>query len=324
MTGLAVAEVLTFGETMGSIRTSRPLRMGGVMSMSLGGAETNVAIGLSRLGHSVRWAGRVGDDEIGQFALRTLRAEGVRTDAVTIDPDRPTGMMILETHGVGISRASYYRSGSAGSVLCTRDLSGALDAGCRILHITGITPALSASASEATLAAAGAARAAGSIVSFDVNYRSKLWTADRAAEVLCTLAAEADVVIASDDELRLVCPAGLGEDEAVRYLAGLGVREVVVKRGQDGASAWSFAQDGSVTSEHREAIPVPVVDTVGAGDAFSAGYLSATLDGLPLGERLGRGVALGAFAVADATDWEGLPTRKELPLIGQQPGTTIR
>ncbi len=292
--------------------------------MSLGGAETNVAIGLARLGHSLRWAGRLGDDEIGQFALRTLRAEGVLTDAILVDTARPTGVMILEAHGTGVTRAAYYRSGSAGSALCSEDLSPALDAGCRVLHITGITPALSASAADATLAAVEQVRAAGALVSLDVNFRSKLWTEDRARAMMSRLAQEADVVIASEDELRLVCPAGLREDGAVLHLGELGVREVVVKRGQDGASAWSFATGGAVSVEHRTALDVPVIDTVGAGDAFSAGYLSATLDGLPQGQRLERGVALGAFAVADGTDWEGLPTRKDLALIGHPSGTTIR
>lgn len=324
MTALPPVDVLTLGETMGSIRTLRPLRLGGDMSMSLGGAETNVAIGLARLGHSVRWAGRVGDDEIGQFALRTLRAEGVSLDAVSVDAERPTGLMILESRTAGVSRASYYRAGSAGSALQPEDLAGALAAGCRILHVTGITPALSATAAEATLAAARQARAAGATVSFDVNFRSKLWAADRAAEVLTRLVAEADVVIASEDELHLVCPPGLDEEDAVHHLGRLGVRDVVVKRGQDGATAWAFS-DGTVTStEHRDAVQVQVVDTVGAGDAFSAGYLSAALDGLPLAERLDRGVALGAFAVADSTDWEGLPTRADLALVGRPAGTTIR
>jgi 2-dehydro-3-deoxygluconokinase len=324
VTVLQPVEVLTFGETMGSIRTPRPLRMGGAMSMSLGGAETNVAIGLSRLGHTVRWAGRVGDDEIGAFAVRTLRAEAVLTDAVTVDGTRPTGMMLLESHGMGFSRVAYYRAASAGSALRTEDLSTALEAGARILHLTGITPALSPGAAEATLAAATRARAAGTLVSFDVNYRSTLWSEEHAAAVLSGLAAQADVVVASEDELRLVCPADLGEDDAVRHLSGLGVREVVVKRGGKGATAWSFGQGDAASTEHRDALAVPVIDTVGAGDAFSAGYLSATLDGLPLGQRLERGVALGAFAVADATDWEGLPTRQDLALIGLPAGTTIR
>ncbi|MHA7282907.1 sugar kinase [Arthrobacter sp. TMS2-4] len=317
-------DVLTFGETMGSIRTPRPLRMGGAMAMSLGGAETNVAIGLARLGHSVRWAGRLGDDGIGQYALRTLRGEGVLTDAVSIDPGRPTGLMILESQGAGVSQAAYYRSGSAASAMGHDDLDGAVRSGSRILHLTGITPALSDSAAAASLAAVRQARAAGITVSFDVNYRSKLWGKDDASEVLARLAAYADLVIASEDELLLLGPSGCGEEDAVQHLGGLGVQEVVVKRGAAGATGWDLAGGTPSSVEHRDALDVPVVDTVGAGDAFTAGYLSASLDGRPLGQRLDRGVALGAFAVSDSTDWECLPTRKELALLGQPSGTTIR
>jgi len=321
---LPTVDLLTLGETMGSIRTTRPLRLGGTMSMSLGGAETNVAIGLARLGHTVRWAGRLGDDDVGQFALRTLRAESVLVDAVRIDGARPTGMMLLESRAAGVSRASYYRAGSAGSALHAADLEAAVDSGCRILHVTGITPALSETAAEATVTAARRARAAGSTVSFDVNFRSALWSAHRATEVLSQLAVMTDVMIASEDELSLVTPPGLGEEEAVLHLGALGVRDVVIKRGADGATAWTLAGGTVASVEHREALRVPVVDTVGAGDAFSAGYLSAVLDGLPLGARLDRGVALGAFAVADGTDWEGLPTRRDLDLAGLPSGTIIR
>lgn len=321
---LPTVDLLTLGETMGSIRTTRPLRLGGTMSMSLGGAETNVAIGLARLGHTVRWAGRLGDDDVGQFALRTLRAESVLVDAVRIDGARPTGMMLLESRAAGVSRASYYRAGSAGSALHAADLEAAVDSGCRILHVTGITPALSETAAEATVTAARRARAAGSTVSFDVNFRSALWSAHRATEVLSQLATMTDVMIASEDELSLVTPPGLGEEEAVLHLGALGVRDVVIKRGADGATAWTLTGGTVASVEHREALRVPVVDTVGAGDAFSAGYLSAVLDGLPLGARLDRGIALGAFAVADGTDWEGLPTRRDLDLEGLPSGTIIR
>ncbi|MHA7210429.1 sugar kinase [Arthrobacter sp. MDT1-65] len=321
---LPEVDVLTFGETMGSIRTPRPLRLGGGMSMSLGGAETNVAIGLARLGHLARWAGRLGDDGIGDYALRTLRAEGVLTDAVSIDPVRPTGLMILESQGAGLSQATYYRSGSAASAMGPDDVEAPVRAGCRILHLTGITPALSESAAAAGLAAARQARAAGITVSFDVNFRSKLWGTARASEVLAGIAAYSDIVIASEDELLLLGPAGSSEEDAVQHLGASGVREVVVKRGADGATGWDLAGSAAGSVEHRDALDVPVVDTVGAGDAFTAGYLSATLDGLQLGERLDRGVALGAFAVSDNTDWERLPTRKELALVGRPSGTTVR
>ncbi|MHA7142121.1 sugar kinase [Arthrobacter sp. CAL618] len=312
-------EVVTFGETMASIRAAGLLRAGGAMTMSLGGAETNVAIGLARLGHRVSWVGRLGADEVGTFALRTLRAEAVVTDGVVVDPRRPTGLMLLERRIAEVSRAAYYRANSAGSALCSDDLRAALEGNPRVLHLTGITPALSVSAAEATLWAAGEAKRRGILVSFDVNYRAKLWAVSEASAVLGPLVDLADIVIASDDELALVAPS-VSEAEAVAGLHVRGVRDVVVKRGAAGASTFTAGE----RPVHQSAIPVPVVDTVGAGDAFTAGYLSALLDGEPTAGRLLRGATLGAFAVSGSGDWENLPYRSELALADQSAGSTIR
>jgi 2-dehydro-3-deoxygluconokinase len=313
-------DVVTFGETMGSIRAAGLLRHGGAMSMSLGGAETNVAIGLARLGHSVRWGGRLGSDDVGAFALRTLRSEGVDTATVTLDPARATGLLLIERRVADISRVAYYRANSAGSAVSVADVDGAFDASTRVLHLTGITPALSPSAAEATLWAARRARELGVLVSLDVNYRGALWARDVAAVALRRLAALADVVFASDDELAMVAPdADSGEEAAVRSLLDAGAREVVITRGGDGAEAWTA--DDTAACRARA---VRVVDTIGAGDAFTAGYLSALLDGLNLAERLDRGAVLGAFAVSASGDWESLPLRDELTLLDHAAGATIR
>ena len=311
-------DVVTFGETMGSIRAAGLLRHGGAMSMSLGGAESNVAIGLARLGHAVRWGGRLGADDVGAFALRTLRSEGVDTATVVRDPGRATGILLVEKRVADISRVAYYRAFSAGSAVEVADVRDSFDASTRVLHLTGITPALSDSAADATLWAARRARELGVLVSVDVNYRARLWPPETASAVLGPIAALADVVFASDGELHLIAD---GADEAarVRALLGGGVREVVVTRGGDGSAV--FTATGSAASAARR---VPVVDTIGAGDAFTAGYLSALLDGLPLAERLDRGAVLGAFAVSASGDWESLPLRSELGLLDHAAGTTLR
>jgi 2-dehydro-3-deoxygluconokinase len=325
MTSPSGLDVLTIGETMGALRATGPIRLGSAMTLSAAGAESTVAIGLVRLGHRAGWVGRVGDDEMGELVLRTLRAEGVDLTYARVDPDgRPTGLMTRE-HRVGsVIRVSYHRAGSAGSAIEPGDVLAALDGGTRVLHLTGITPALSLSAAEAVLAAARRARDLGVIVSFDVNYRSRLWSAERARDVLLPLAELADVLIASSDELHLVALASsrdsaVDEATAVAAILAGGTREVVVTRGGDGASVTTA--DGTVSvPAHR----VPVVDVVGAGDAFVAGYLSGLLDGLPVERRLERATATGAFSVATAGDWEGLPTRADLALLDQPAGTTVR
>ncbi|MFI1354404.1 sugar kinase [Streptomyces sp. NPDC020898] len=321
MTALDPPEVVTFGETMAALRAQGALRLGGNLGLSVAGAESNVAIGLARLGHRVRWAGRVGADELGALVLRTLRAEGVDTTyAVTDDSGRPTGLLLTEPRLGTLTRVSYYRAGSAGSAVSPADVLPALASGSRILHLTGITPALSPSAAEATLAAARAAREAGITVCLDVNYRTRLWSTDRARTALRPLLAHTDLLIASEDELPLVLErSGADESEAVKSILAAGVAEVVVKRGARGAT--SFTADGATDRAARQ---VDAVDLVGAGDAFVAGYLSGVLDGADIPARLHRAVTTAAFAVATRGDWEGLPTRGELGLLDEPDGTTIR
>lgn len=319
-------DLLTLGEAMVSLRSGGPLSVGGTLSVHVAGAESNVAVGAARLGHRVAWAGVLGADPHGQFILRQLRSEGIevrqREDAVN-----STGIMFLEQRTADVSRAYYHRSGSAGSTLGPADVDRAFAGGARVLHLTGITPALSAEARQAVEHAAERAAGEGILVSLDVNYRGKLWSRDDARAALTRIVAHASIVIASEDELHLVAggpgsadPSGAAEKLMAKQLLGMGVQEVVVKRGPAGASAH--------TAEGRldvPAVPVTSIDTVGAGDAFTAGYLSALLDGEDVAGRLRRGAVAGAFAVSTAGDWEGLPRAEELALLDRHvAGSTER
>ena len=312
-------DVLTFGETMVALRADRPLAMSPDISATIAGAESNVAIALARLGHSVQWAGRVGDDAGGELIRRTLRAESVGQDHVTTDPRRQTGILIFEQRLPDVTRVGYYRQNSAGSALSSEDLAPALAGSPHILHITGITPALGDAAAEAVLKAASAAQAGGATVTFDVNYRAKLWTREEAASTLRALVPYVDVVIGSPDELDLLTGRPATSADPAAALLGLGVREVVLKLGAGGATVHS--RHGTV---HSPARPVAAVDSVGAGDAFTAGYISGLLTGVTLEERLHLANTLGAFAVSSKGDWEGLPTRSELPLLDAAEGTVLR
>jgi 2-dehydro-3-deoxygluconokinase len=322
-------QIVTFGETMAALRSTGPLRLGGNLGLSIAGAESNVAIGLARLGHRAAWIGRVGDDELGALVLRTLRAENVDVSGAVTDTSRPTGLILFERRLADLTRVQYYRSGSAGSGLDLADLLPALapvsaadprpasspDGSPPVqrgmLHMTGITPALGSTAAQATRTGAERARETGRLVSFDVNYRARLWSPPEARAALRPLAALAGIIFGSGPELALLTsgPAAGPEAAADELLAG-GAEVVVVKHGALGATA--YAADRAVSVPARV---VRVVDVIGAGDAFVSGFLSGILDGLDVIGCLRRGATVGAFAVGSTGDWEGLPARPELALL---------
>jgi len=311
-----MSDLLTLGEAMVSVRSKQALRLGGDATLSVAGSESNVAIGLARLGHHPAWVGAVGNDEPGRLILRTLRAEGVDTGFVRLSDMSFTGFIAFDQPAHDITRVSYHRRGSAGAELSVADCEKALaETRPRLLHVTGITPALSEGARAATAYAVWAAGDSGIGVSLDVNYRGRLWSRDEAAACLRQLLPGVRTVFASEDELDILTDA----TDAVPALLDAGVEEVVVTAG--GAGAWAHSAKGTT---HRPALPVTVVDSIGAGDAFVAGYLSAALDGLDVEHRLGRAAACGAFCVGAVGDWEALPTRDDLALLAHDPGSALR
>lgn len=303
--------VVTFGETMALMRADQPGSLAHVagMSVGIGGAESNVAVALQRLGVSVAWIGRVGADSLGDRIVRELRGEGIQVVPIS-DPGAPTGLMLKERRTTDSVRVWYYRSGSAGSRLAPADLPTELIEGARVLHVTGITPALSASAAAATHHAVDRAKDAGVLVSFDLNYRSALWSPETAAPELRRLAAKADIVFAGDDEAAIAVGAANDPDILLTRLAELGPREVVLKRGSKGSMC---VVDGIRSS--ADAVRIRPTDTVGAGDAFVAGYLSAMLRDEAAPERLALANRVGAFACMVPGDWEGAPRPHELRLL---------
>ncbi|RFA07762.1 sugar kinase [Subtercola boreus] len=290
-----------------------PLAHASSLGLGIGGSESNVAIGVSRLGGSAVWCGRVGDDSLGQLVVREIRAEGVEVRAI-VDGGAPTGLMIKERRTAHTQKVTYYRAGSAGSRFSVEDLDEDLVRGAGVLHLTGITPALSASAADAVFEAIGLARASGVTISFDLNYRSTLWSAEAAADAYRRLLPLVDVVFAGYDEAALVVGEAPSEVLAAR-LAEFGPAQAIIKRGHLGAVA---VIDGAV--HWQPPVPISPLDTVGAGDAFVAGYLAELLlPGDPGGStpeaRLALAAQAGAFACLAPGDWEGLPTRAELHLL---------
>jgi 2-dehydro-3-deoxygluconokinase len=312
-------DVITVGESLGLLVADRPgrLQSQGVMRLGFGGAESNVAIGVARLGGRSAWAGRLGADAVGALILRELRAEQVTTFART-DEGAATALMLKERPYSGSSRISYYRRGQAGSRLEAEDLPEGAIAAAAVLHLTGISAGLGPATTRAAHAAIDHARRGGAVVSFDVNHRSALWDADDAAAAAYrALAARADIVFAGDDEAELLTGQTDTRGQLDAILA-MGPSEAIVKLGARGAAA--AAADG--WSARRDARRVPVVDTVGAGDAFVAGWLAEMTRGLDRNARLDTAVDCGAFACTVEGDWEAAPTRADLEWLrsdGQDP-----
>ncbi|GMA38763.1 sugar kinase [Mobilicoccus caccae] len=302
-------DLVTFGETMVSFRTSGALVSGAACTAHVAGAESNVAIALSRLGHRARWVGGLTDDALGDLVAATLTGEGV--DVVRADPvGRPAGLMLLQRRTADVARVAYARKDSAGSCLTEAPVLEALEHGARRLHVTGITPALSDTARQTTLTVVTEAARRGVAVSLDVNHRAALWSREDARAVLTEIVPHVDLLVASADELDLVGEDGASEEDLIADLADRGCAEVLLKRGGEGAT---LHRDGRRLD--AAARPVTVVDVVGAGDACTAGYLSGRLDGVSDEACLERAMTLGAFAVSTVGDWEGLPRRHELGLL---------
>jgi 2-dehydro-3-deoxygluconokinase len=300
-------DVVTVGETMALLGASDlAVSSGTRYELSFGGAESNVAIGLARLGHSVTWLSALGDDAFGDMIEREISAEGVRVIAPR-DLTRPTGLMVKNT-SIGDARlVRYYRAGSAASGMGPQDLDTALIGRARILHLTGITPALSTSTRELSLAAARAAKEQGVLVSFDLNYRSALWSEALASAVLRELVSVSDIVFGSPEELALIVDRQASHEQLARGVGEFGPRCIVVKDGVRGAG---MMLDGEWV--HQPAHPVEVVDTVGAGDGFVAGFLSEALNGSPPQAQLHTAVIAGALCCTHHGDWQGFPTRDRI------------
>jgi 2-dehydro-3-deoxygluconokinase len=296
-----VVDVVALGESMVTFLPTRPGRLADVPSFerAIGGAESNVACVLAAAGHTARWVSRVGADGFGDHLVETIGGYGVDVSAVRRDPDRPTGVY-FRTAGDRAGDAhevAYYRAGSAASAMSAQAVDLAAVRAGRVLHLSGITPALSADCLALTRELT-ARRPGRPLVSFDVNHRPGLWRDTDGPAVLLDLARGADLVFVGEDEAW-----GLGGPEAVR--AALPEPEIlVVKQGGTGATAFHGDRATFVP-----ALSVDVVAAVGAGDAFAAGFLSATLRGLPVRDRLRHGHLTAAAALTAPGDLAAPPAR---------------
>jgi 2-dehydro-3-deoxygluconokinase len=283
-------DVVTVGETMAMVTPATSERLVDAVDFRLevGGAESNLALHLSALGHAVAWVSRLGDDPLGERVRRVVEAGGVDTSSVVLDPGAPTGVYFKDPSRVG-TRVHYYRAGSAASRMNAGFLSHVPVASARLVHLSGITPALSPGCAELVDAIIAEAQRNGVPVSFDVNYRPGLWPIDVAAPTLERIVAKADIVFVGRDEAELLWGTRTADQIHDRLRPS---RQLIVKDGEVGATEY---HDGSTT--FVPALPVEVLEAVGAGDAFAAGYLSGVLGGLPADESLMRGHVIAARAL---------------------------
>lgn len=299
-------DLVTLGETMVAFipEEKEYIRYAKTFAKKTAGAESNVAIGVAKLGHKAGWISKVGKDELGEFVIREVRGEGVDTSRVGRSEDAPTGVMFKQVLTGNETSVNYYRKNSAASTLCPEDIDIDYLTSAKILHISGVTPALSESCKETINYVVDKAKEKGMIISFDPNIRLKLWSKEEAKETLKPLLAKSDIVLTGLDEGEILL--GLNDGQAIiEELLSLGVKQVAVKLGADGALV------GDETGINRvEATKVTVVDNIGAGDAFSAGFLSGVIEGKSTKECGAMGCLMGAFAVSSFGDIEGLPDRE--------------
>lgn len=295
-------QIVTFGESMALFMPEghKSIERAATLEQSFGGAESNVAIGLARLGSSVGWFGALGDDPFGKLILKTLRGEGVDISRAKLSADAPTGMMFRE-HVAGRLAVHYFRKGSAASRMKPEDLDEDYIRGAKLLHVTGITCAISEDGRRTVRRAVDVAKEAGVPVSFDPNLRLKLWPIEEARETLLPLAADADFFLPGWDELKLLYDTDDYETvkERLRSLKGISIIKGM--------------GDATVVLDKETEVPVPfypaeqVVDTVGAGDGFCAGFLAGIMKGMSPVEAVGLASINGSLVVQMRGDWEALP-----------------
>jgi 2-dehydro-3-deoxygluconokinase len=307
-----VVDVVALGESMVTFIPSRPGRLADVPSFTraIGGAESNVACVLAAAGHSARWVGRVGSDGFGDHLLEAVGAYGVDVTHVVRDPHRPTGIYFRTAgdRATDAHEVAYYRAGSAASAMSTANTPVAAARACRVLHLTGITAALSPTC-RTLLHDLTAPRPARPLISFDLNHRPGLWRDPEGPRILLDLARRADIVFVGEDEAEEAWGT-TGGPGAIRELLPE-PRTLIVKQGARGATLFerTGARGAPDTVTSVPALDVTVVAPVGAGDAFAAGFLSASLRGLDVRTRLRHGHLTAAAALTTPHDLATPPAR---------------
>ena len=300
-------EFVTFGETMavfvpesiGSLRYSK------TFSLEMAGAESNTAIGIAKLGHTSGWISALGCDELGDYVISAIRAEGVDTSCVLRDEKHRTGLMIKQ-FSADETEVFYYRDKSAASFFGAENISYEYLKNTKIIHLTGITPVLSENCMDTVATIADFAKKYNILLSFDVNIRKKLWKGKDYSEMISKLLFTSDIALLGLDEAELLLKIK-NPEEIIRCLLSQGVKMIALKDGANGAIVAN--KDSCFKISPQRCKPI---DPIGAGDGFNAGFLAGVLEKRDLKTCGTMGAIAGAMATETKGDVTGYPSKKRM------------
>lgn len=298
-------DVVTIGDAMITFNPSAtgPMRFVPTFERKIGGAELNVAIGCSRLGLKTGWISRLGNDEFGRHIFNTVRGEGIDVSQLELVDGYPTSLNFKEIMGDGSVRTFYYRTNSPTTALTIETLDEEYIKNSKILHITGIFPAVDKKKNiELIKHAISLAKKHGVLVSFDPNIRLKLWSKEEARITLREYLPYVDILLTGEDEAELLM--GTSDPiQVIEYSKEFGISYVAIKQGEKGSVGYhegNYIEAPAFKSKK-------VVDTVGAGDGFDSGFLYGLINKWPLEKTLKFANVIGSMVVSVSGDNEGLP-----------------
>ena len=297
-------DVITIGDAMIAMcpREKGPIIFCDSFKRKVGGAELNVAIGCARLGLKSGWISRLGNDDFGKYIMKIARGEGINTSEVKLVDGYQTSVYFREVLSDGSSRSFYYREKSPTSTMTCKDLNEEYFKEAKVLHITGVFPSITKNNQDIILEAVKLAKKNNLTISFDPNIRLKMWTKEEAKSYIEKILPNVDILLIGDEEIEIL----LGEisiEKAIRTFHDYGIEKVIVKKGAKGA----VGSDGKNVYEVDAIKPKALVDTVGAGDGFAAGFLAALCKGETFKDCVEFGNAVGSLVVGVEGDNEGLP-----------------
>lgn len=311
-------DILTIGDALVSFNplTTGPLRFVNTFERKVGGAELNVAIGCSRLGLAAGWISRLGKDEFGRYIYNFVRGEGIDVSQVELIEGYPTSIYFKELISGEKVNSYYYREKSPTLAFQTNDIDEEYVRQAKILHISGVFPAVNGTNKEVLLHLLKIAKKHNLTVTFDPNIRLKLWSAAEARQILVTYLPYVDVLLTGEEEAEILLGTS-GPEQFYAAAQNYGIQHAVLKQGERGAIGYKNGEVVQVPAREN----TEVVDVVGAGDGFAAGYLCGMINQWSLEKSLAFANAVAAHVIGVTGDNEGLPYKEDMEIfLGEREG----